>query len=77
MLPNWHSLVSTLLEIDVGTSKAEVIMPTLSAGFGLDALVQACRECLGISAEKFAQLLSEIYASDLCVRFMRQEAVKN
>jgi hypothetical protein len=43
----------------IGVLKAENIMPTLSAGFGLDALVQASRERLNLPADDFAQLLSD------------------
>jgi hypothetical protein len=64
MFPNWYSLVSSLVAQDTGLDKANDIMPGLSAGFGLDALVQAARDRLSLPSDKFAQLLSDqLYAN--------------
>ena len=59
MFPNWYALVSGLVAQDIGQDKANEIMPNLSAGFGLDALVQAARDRLRLPSDEFARLLSE------------------
>jgi hypothetical protein len=64
MFPNWYSLVSDLVAQDIGQDKAKDIMPGLSTGFGLDALVQAARDRLSLPPDKFAKLLSDqLYAN--------------
>jgi hypothetical protein len=63
MFPNWYALVTDLVSHDIGPVRAKNIMPSLSGGFGLDALVQAARDRLGFSSDKFANFLSErLYA---------------
>jgi hypothetical protein len=59
MFPNWCALVSALLAQDIGQTRANEIMPNLSAGFGLDAIVQAARDRLALPSDKFARLLSD------------------
>lgn len=63
MFPNWYALVTDLVSQDIGPDKAKDIMPSLSNGFGLDALVQAGRDRLGLSSDRFADFLSNrLYA---------------
>ena len=64
MFPNWYALVSGLVAQDIGQDKAKEIMPVLTTGFGLDALVQAARDRLSLPSDEFARLLSEqLYAN--------------
>jgi len=52
-----------MLERDVGLSSADKLIKPLAETFGLDALIQAGRDRLALSPEKFAELLSEqLYA---------------
>jgi hypothetical protein len=64
MFPNWYALVFGLIAQDIGVAKAKDITSKLSSVFGLDALIQAARDRLGLSSDEFAQLLSEkLYAN--------------
>jgi hypothetical protein len=65
MFPNWYALVSDLVAQDIGQDKANDIMPRLSSGFGLDALIQAARDRLRLTSDEFAQLLSDRLYADV------------
>ena len=65
MFPSWQSLVKSMLEKDLGASLADKLITPLGTTFGLDALLQAGRDRLGLSSEDFANLLSEQLYADV------------
>jgi len=65
MFPDWYSLVTGLVEKDADAAIAAAIMPNLSKGFGLDALVQAAQGRSGLTPDDFANLLSDQLYSQL------------
>ncbi len=63
VFPNWQTLVESLAAQDVGAEQVTMLVAKLASEFGPDALLQAAKDRLKLTDNKFADILmSKLYS---------------